>query len=59
MTLEEFMDKIYKIYEEKGCDGDVPVTVSTYSCGVTSERPLVESDIDDSGDGIVIRAEDN
>ena len=36
MNIDDLMAKLYEIYEENECDGEIPVTISTYSCGQKS-----------------------
>ena len=63
MTLDDLIEKLYQIYEENDCNGGIPVTISTYSCGSVSVNPLgqrlqvVKSDTGEVS--INIDAEDN
>lgn len=64
MDLDELMQKLYEIYEENNCDGSIPITVSTYSCGQTMTEPFTENRLQvvrsETGEvSINIEAEDN
>jgi hypothetical protein len=64
MTIDDLMAVLYEKYEQHDCDGEIPVMISTYSCGQTSERPLLLQELEivtnETGEPrLVIRAEDN